>query len=210
MVVNNSFKSLPNFRFKLELWVIQSRMGLIYPPLEVKMHIFKDRVVTLEYTITDENGKVVDTTDNAESLAFIQGRGTLFPALEEALNGRSMGEKFEVVLTPDQAFGERDEALVKTVPRDHVNVPGDIGIGLKLRSSKSEGGAPITIIDFNDETVTLDANNPLAGSTLNVNLVVVDVREAILEELETGQIMDMEEVYAKEQKEEGVKVDFKM
>ncbi len=174
------------------------------------MYVFKDRVVTIEYTITDADGQVVDTTDNAESLAYIQGRATLFPALEAALEGHNLGEKMEVVLTPEQAYGERDESLVKTVPRDHVNVPGDIGIGLKLRNRQSEGGAPITIVDFNDEIVTLDANNPLAGATLTVNLVIVDVREAALEELETGQIQDMEEVYAKEQQGAGVKVDFKM
>lgn len=175
------------------------------------MHIFKDRVVTIEYTIKDEKGNVVDTTDNAESLAYIQGRDTLFPALEEALNGRSMGERFEVTLAPDQTYGDRDEDLVKTVPRDHVNVPGDLGIGLKLKSRGGEGSAPITIVDFNDETVTLDANNPLAGETLTVDLVVVDVRDAILEELETGQILDMEEIYEKEQQaDSGLKVDFKM
>jgi len=173
------------------------------------MHIFKDRVVTIEYTITDDGGQVVDTTDNAESLAFIQGRGTLFPALEEALDGRVLGEKMEVVLTPEQAYGVRDEALVKKVPRDHVNIPGDIGIGLKLRSRKSEGGAPITVVDFDDETVTLDANNPLAGATLTINLVIVDVREAAVEELETGRIQDAEEVFVEEQQGAGVKVDFK-
>jgi len=185
-----------------------SKIGKIFL-LDFLMHIFKDRVVTIEYTITDDGGQVVDTTDNAESLAFIQGRGTLFPALEEALDGRVLGEKMEVVLTPEQAYGVRDEALVKKVPRDHVNIPGDIGIGLKLRSRKSEGGAPITVVDFDDETVTLDANNPLAGATLTINLVIVDVREAAVEELETGRIQDAEEVFVEEQQGAGVKVDFK-
>ncbi|HEC16103.1 MAG TPA: peptidylprolyl isomerase [Sedimenticola sp.] len=172
------------------------------------MQVTKDKVVTLEYTTTDDEGRVVDTTDHAREFSFIQGRGAIFPALEEALEGRNMGERLKVTLTPEQAYGRRDESLVKKVPRSHIRIPGEIEVGVLLKSSKGNSRTPIKIIDFDEETVTLDANNPLAGLTLRVDLVITDVRDALPEELESGRVQDMEEIYGREQGG-GVEVEFK-
>ena len=90
------------------------------------------------------------------------------------------------------------ENLVKKVPRDHVNVPGELKVGLKLKGRKGSNVTPIVVVAFDNETVTLDANHPLVGATLNVDLVVVEVREAIDAELKSGRIQDMESIYEKE------------
>jgi len=151
------------------------------------MQITKDRVVTIEYTTTDKDDQIIDTTDNIDNYTFIFGRGNLFKTVEEALEGRYKGAQLNLTLTPEQAYGARDESLIKTVPRKQVRVPaGDLEVGFKLRGNDRDNSTPITVVAFDDETVTLDANNPLAGLTINIKIAVVDVREADEEELKTG------------------------
>jgi len=172
------------------------------------MQVTKEKVVTIEYTMTDTEGQVVDSTDNAEPLAFIQGRGSLLAAIEAAVEGRQMGERVTLCLEPGQAYGERDEGLIKKVPRAHVNVPGALAIGLKLKRRDGSRIVPITVVGFDDETVTLDANHPLAGATLDVQLVIVEVRDALKEELESGRVQEMEAIYEKASRVDGVAVEF--
>jgi len=154
------------------------------------MQITQDRIVTIEYTTTDKDDQIIDTTDNIDNYTFIFGRDRLFPKLEEALEGRYKGAQIKLTLAPEDAYGVRDESLIKTVPRKQVRVPAsDLEVGFKLRGNDRDNSTPITVVAFDDETVTLDANNPVAGLTVNIKAVVVDVREADVEELETGQIM---------------------
>ncbi len=154
------------------------------------MQITKDRVVTIEYTTTDKDGQIIDTTDNIENYAFIQGRGEIFKVVEEAIEGRYKGAQLNLTLAPEQAYGVRDESLIRQVPRRQVRVPdGDMEVGLKLKGNNRDNATPITVVAFDDETVTLDANNPLAGLTIHIKLVIVDVREATEEELRTGRVL---------------------
>ena len=172
------------------------------------MQVTTDKVVTIEYTMTDDEGRVVDTTDNGEALSFIQGKESLFPALEAAIEGQEMGGRLSVVLRPEQAYGHRDENLIRKVPKDHVNVPGKLEIGVKLRRMKGSNVTPITVVGIDEESVTLDANNPLAGATLHVDLVIVEVRDAIAEELKNGKVQGMDTIYERETVD-GVVVEFK-
>ncbi|MFC1602856.1 peptidylprolyl isomerase [Pseudomonadota bacterium] len=153
------------------------------------MQITKDRVVTIEYTTTDKDDQIIDTTDNIENHSFIFGRGNIFKTVEEAMEGRYKGAQLNLTLSPEQAYGVRDESLIKQVPRQRVRVPdGDLEIGFKLKGNDRDNSTPITVVAFDDETVTLDANNPLAGLTVNIKIVVVDVREADEEELKTNKV----------------------
>ncbi len=154
------------------------------------MQVTKDRVVTIEYTTTDKDDQIIDTTDNIENHTFIFGREGIFKAVEEAMEGRYKGAQLKLTLTPEQAYGARDESLIKVVPRQQVRVPaGDIEVGFKLKGNNRDNSTPITITAFDDETVTLDANNPLAGLTVYIKVVIIDVREALEEELKTGKII---------------------
>ena len=172
------------------------------------MQVTKDKVVTIEYTLTDDEGHVVDTTDHGDPLSFIQGKGSLLPAIEAAIEGKQVGHRLAITLEPDQAYGQRDENLISKVPRDHVNAPGELQIGLKLKRKNGSRIIPITVVAFDDESVTLDANNPLAGATLSIDLVVVEVRDAVDAELKSGKVQSMEELYEKEPVD-GVAVEFK-
>ena len=154
------------------------------------MRVAKDKVVTIEYTMKDDRGNVVDTTDDGDPLSFIQGRESVFPAIEAAVEGHDTGARVSVVLEPPDAYGYRDESLVRKVSRDRVNFPGELKVGLRLKGRKRPEASPFTIVAFDDESVTLDGNNPLAGVTLEVDLVVVEVRDAIEAELEAGRVQE--------------------
>ncbi len=153
------------------------------------MQIMKDRVVTIEYTTTDKDGQIIDTTDNIDNYTFIFGRGGLFKTVEEAMEGRYKGAQLKLTLTPEQAYGVRDESLIRQVPRQQVRVPAhDLEVGFKLRGNNRDNSTPITITAIDDDVITLDANNPLAGLTIYIKVVVIDVREASEEELKTGKV----------------------
>ena len=175
------------------------------------MQVTKDKVVTIEYTMKDNQGNLVDTTDNSEPLSFIQGRASLLPAIESAVEGLEMGKRITITLAPEQAYGHKDSSLITKVPRDHVDVPGELTVGLELKRKKGNRIIPITVVDFDDTSVTLDGNNPLAGTTLNVDLVIVEVRDAVEEELKSGKVQSVEELFKEEQEREsgGVVVEFK-
>ncbi|OOZ38670.1 peptidylprolyl isomerase [Solemya pervernicosa gill symbiont] len=162
------------------------------------MQISKDKVVTIEYTMTDEAGKMVDTTDNRDALSFIQGSGQLIPALEQALEGHSSGEQLQITLPPEQGYGERDERLVKEIPRSQFQVPGEIELGMLFQAQNGDHAVPVTVVKFDEETVTIDANPQLAGTTLSVDIVIVEVRDAIAEELESGEVQEINEIYQQE------------
>ncbi len=163
------------------------------------MLISKDKVVTIEYTMKDALGNRLDSSDDGDAVSFIQGRGTVFPALEEALEGKSIGERVAVTLTPDQAYGETDERLVKIIPRDKFRVEGEIEVGQQFRTQRGGTEIPVTVVKVDEENVVVDANPPLAGVTLEMDVVIVEVRDAIEEELATGEVQDMDEIYEKEQ-----------
>jgi FKBP-type peptidyl-prolyl cis-trans isomerase SlyD len=164
------------------------------------MQISNDKVVTIEYTMTDQLGNLLDTSDNGETVSFIHGRATVFPALEVALEGRSIGERLQLTLTPEQAYGATDERLVKVIPRDKFKLEGEIAVGRRFKTRRDDTEVVVTVVKVDDESVVVDANPPLAGVTIQMDVVIVEVRDAIAEELASGQVQDMDEIYEKEQK----------
>jgi FKBP-type peptidyl-prolyl cis-trans isomerase SlyD len=164
------------------------------------MQISQDKVVTIEYTMTDPLGNLLDTSDNGDTISFIQGRGGIFPALEAALESKSIGERVLITLTPEQAYGATDERLIKIIPRDKFRIEGDIAVGSQFRTRRDDTDILVTIVKVDDDSVVIDANPPLAGVTINMDVVIVEVRDAIEEELLTGEVQNMDEIYEKEHK----------
>ena len=163
------------------------------------MQISKDKVVTIEYKMVDREGNIISTSDDGDALSFIQGRATVFPALEEQVEGHKMGERLTFALEPQQAYGERDESLVRVIPRGQFNFTGDIDAGMKFVTRKNDRELPVIVTAVSDDEVTVDANHALAGIVMNVDLVIVDVREAIEAELESGVVQEMDDIYTQEQ-----------
>ncbi len=172
------------------------------------MQISNDKVVTIEYTMTDPLGNLLDSSDNGDTVSFIQGRGAIFPALETALDGKLMGEHLQITLTPEQAYGATDERLIKVIPRDRFRMQGEIAVGSQFKTRRDDTEVVVTVVKVDQENVVVDANPPLAGVTIQIKVVIVEVRDAIEEELASGQVQEMDEIYAKEQNK-GVAVELK-
>jgi FKBP-type peptidyl-prolyl cis-trans isomerase 2 len=132
--------------------------------------------VHIHYTGQFENGEEFDSSRGREPLSFTLGSGDVIPGFENAILGMNEKDKKTVSLPPDQAYGERMNDLVMTVSRDQV--PPDITpeVGMQLGLSNEEGQSiPVTITEVTDETITLDANSPMAGKTLIFDLELVKI-----------------------------------
>ena len=149
--------------------------------------IEKDKVVTINYKLTDDGGQVLDSSEGREPLTYLHGGG-LIPGMEQALEGRSTGEQFNVVIPPEQGYGQKDPNMVQAVPRTNFgNVP-KIEPGMQFQARTPEGSRVVTVVDVAPDTVTVDANHPLAGVTLHFDVSVVGVRDASPEELAHGHV----------------------
>lgn len=153
------------------------------------MQVDKHKVVTIDYTVKDEEGTVIDSSSGGEPLAYIHGTGNLIPGLESALEGKTKGEEVNAAVPPEQAYGERDDALLQAIPRDRFETgEQELHPGMRFQAQSEQGAQVVTVVDVSDEEVTVDANHPLAGATLNFEVKVVDVRDATAEELEHGHV----------------------
>lgn len=153
------------------------------------MQIAKHKVVSINYTLTDHTDSVLDSSSGDDPLVYIHGLGHIIPGLESALSGKVRGDTLKVTVSPEDAYGARDEALKQVVPRDRFEPGADIQIGARFHSPTEDGGVTIvTVTDVDDSNVTVDANHPLAGITLKFDVEVVAVRDASAEELTHGHV----------------------
>ena len=150
------------------------------------MKIEKNKVVAIDYTLKDNAGTVIDTSEGREPLAYIHGIGALIPGLEEELLGKGVGEKLNVSIPPEKAYGVRNEKLLQEVPKSNfANVP-DIKAGMQFQAQSEQGDIIVTVVEVKEETIFVDGNHPLAGVTLNFAVEVKEVRDPSPEELEHG------------------------
>jgi FKBP-type peptidyl-prolyl cis-trans isomerase SlyD len=152
------------------------------------MQVAANTVVSFDYVLTGGDGKVIDSNEGAGPLAYIHGQGQIVPGLEEALDGRSAGDKFQVTIQPDKAYGVRDSALVQVVARDMFESVNELEVGMRFRATLEDGEHVFTIVGLDGKQVTIDGNHPLAGATLNFDVTVVEVRAATAEELDHGHV----------------------
>jgi len=153
------------------------------------MQIAHSKVATIDYTLTDEAGEVLDSSEDQGPLSYLHGAGNIIVGLEAALEGKAAGDRLSVKVAPDQAYGERDAGLVQTIPRSKF--PDEaIEVGMRFRADGQGGSRILTVVEVTDDDVTVDANHPLAGQTLSFDVTVVGVREATADELSHGHVHD--------------------
>lgn len=152
------------------------------------MQIEKNRVVTLNYTLRDEQGAVIDSSSGRAPLSYLHGKGNIIPGLEEALTGRAAGETLDVTVTPERAYGLRDERLVQIVPRARLGEVAGLAPGMQVRANGPQGPRNVTVVRVDRDFVTLDGNHPLAGRTLHFSVEVAEVRKATHEEVSHGHV----------------------
>jgi FKBP-type peptidyl-prolyl cis-trans isomerase SlyD len=150
------------------------------------MQIDTNKVVTIDYTLTDQAGNVLDQSQDGD-FAYLHGAQNIIPGLESALSGRSVGDELNVSISAEDAYGQRDEAKVQAVPRELFPTETEVQVGMQFHAEGPEGHAlMVTVVEVADQQVTVDANHPLAGVGLNFDVKVVDVRDATEEEIEHG------------------------
>lgn len=151
------------------------------------MQIAKNTVVTLSYRVTDVDGNLVD--EGAEPIVYLHGGyDGIFPLIEETLQGKAVGDKLDVRLEPDDAFGDYDAELVFIEERNLF--PENIEVGMQFERGSDDGleDELYTITDITEDKVVVDGNHPLAGQALNFTATVTDVRAATADEISHGHI----------------------
>lgn len=148
--------------------------------------VAKDLVVTIEYELTVDD-EVIDTSEDEGPLTYLHGHDNILSGLEDELLGMKVGEKKNLVIAPDEGYGEYSEDAFMDIGRDEFtdDIPMEIGTGLHLTDLEGEE-AYATIVELGKETVKLDFNHPLAGKELNFMVKVVDIRAATRQEIEHG------------------------
>ena len=134
-------------------------------------------VVHLEYTLTDEGGKVLDTNKGKDPLVFTHGRGQIIPGLEKALLGMKQGDTKHVTIPPEDAYGKPDPQAIVEVSKNQV--PGDVTVGAQLVGRNQNGRQIRAIVkEVKEQAVVLDFNHPFAGKTLVFDVKVLSVTPA--------------------------------
>ena len=132
--------------------------------------------VRIHYTGTLADGTQFDTSDGRDPLEFALGGGQVIPGFDSAVDGMAVGENKSVTIQPDQAYGERHEQLVQQEPKNALPEDMEPAVGMQLQSQSPDGQVMnLVITDVADETITVDANHPLAGQALTFAIELVEI-----------------------------------
>jgi len=150
------------------------------------MKISDGKAVQIDYTLRNDKGAVLDSSEGRDPLAYLHGAGNIIPGLEAALTGKEPGDTLAVTIPAAEAYGEREDDLVTTVERALFPDPKQVQLGMRLRVQLEEGTRLATVSAMVGDKVTLDMNHPLAGETLHFDVEVMDVKDATPEEQAHG------------------------
>ena len=148
------------------------------------MQITKDKVASIHYTLRDGDGNILDTSAGREPLVYLQGAGNLILGMEEGLEGKSKGDKFNLKISPERGYGVKDDQLVQKVPRSAFGNQ-KVEKGMQFQTNN---GQVVTVTETGLENITVDGNHPLAGVELHFDVEVTDVRNATPEEISHGHV----------------------
>jgi FKBP-type peptidyl-prolyl cis-trans isomerase SlyD len=153
------------------------------------MTIANGKVVTIHYTLTDENGATIDSSQGGEPLVYLHGADNIIPGLENALNGKNTGDSLDVTIAPENAYGPHVPEMVQEVPRSAFEGVDSIEPGMSFQAAAEDGSTQrVVVTGITDETVTVDGNHPLAGKQLTFDVTVIDIRDASEEEVAHGHV----------------------
>ncbi|WP_038247122.1 FKBP-type peptidyl-prolyl cis-trans isomerase [Ghiorsea bivora] len=153
-----------------------------------ELSIAANKAVEIHYTLTNDKGETVDSSRGEAPLPYIHGMENLVPGLEKELEGKKVGDVIKTSVAPAEGYGERNPELTQAVPRDVFQFDGDIEVGMRFEAEAEHGVELVTVVAVDDKVVTIDANHPLAGETLNFDVEILSIRDATSEELEHGHV----------------------
>ncbi|MDO6564584.1 peptidylprolyl isomerase [Amphritea sp. 1_MG-2023] len=150
------------------------------------MQIADNKIVLIHYTLSNLDDEVMDSSVDAEPLAYLHGTGNIVPGLEKALNGKQAGDKVNVEVPPEEGYGTINPELIQEVERAAFEGVDSIEVGMRFMAQTSWGQQPVVVTAVTEENVIVDGNHPLADQTLKFDVEVVEVRDATAEEMEHG------------------------
>lgn len=155
--------------------------------MEAIINIQDGKVVAFHYTLTTPEGIVVDSSAGRDPLVYLQGAGNIVPGLERQLAGRTIGDRFDAVVDPEEGYGPRRFGPPQAVPRDAFPEGAEIEEGMQVGAQGPDGEMiPLWVARVEDDTIWLDRNHPLAGVTLHFAVEIVGIRDASENELAHG------------------------
>ena len=153
------------------------------------MTIALHKVVTFHYEVCDSaNNEVIDSSNDSDPMTYLHGARNIIPGLEQALEGKNVGDKIDVVIEPADAYGERHEDRIQQVPLQAFDSMEKVEAGMSVSASTDSGPITLLVTEVGDEFVTVDANHPLAGKSLKFSVSVESIRDASEEEIEHGHV----------------------
>lgn len=152
------------------------------------MLIAENCVVSIYYELTNDAGEVLDASAEGEPLTYLHGAHNIIPGLESQLAGKTAGDRLDVTVQPEDGYGAHSPNLVQEVPRSAFPEPDTLEVGMRFNAQSDSGMMSVVISAVDTDTVTVDANHPLAGQVLHFAVTIDDVRSATAEELAHGHV----------------------
>lgn len=145
------------------------------------------KVVIFTYTLRTDEGELLDESEPGDPMAYLHGADNIVPGLEEHMNGKAMGARFDAIVQPTEGYGVRDDSAVRVIPREAFPEDAELEPGMELVIEDDEGDlTPIWIAEIRDDVVIVDLNHPLADQVLCFSVEILAIRDATPEELEHG------------------------
>lgn len=151
--------------------------------------IGKNSVVSIHYTLKNDEGEVMDTSEGSEPLTYLHGNNNLIPGLESELQGKITGSRLNAVIAPKEAYGEVNSDLIQTISMQMFQGVDNVEVGMTF-VAQGEGGhqRQVRVVEVEGDDVTIDANHPMAGLTLHFDVEVMSVRDATAQEISHGHV----------------------
>jgi len=152
------------------------------------MQVAANSIVSFHYTLTDAaNGETIDTSrERGEALTILAGRGQLIPGVEKGLEGKVVGDKFVLVITPEEGYGVRNDQAIQRLSKKYFPNADRLKDGDQVVLQTKFGPQQVRVLKVGGSVIDIDTNHPLAGVTLNFDIEITEVREATEEELAHG------------------------
>ncbi|WP_430459653.1 FKBP-type peptidyl-prolyl cis-trans isomerase [Thalassolituus sp. LLYu03] len=153
------------------------------------MTIAQHKVVTIHYKVVDvDSGEVIDSSEGGQPMTYLHGAQNIIPGLEQALEGKTVGDEFEVTVAPADAYGEYSDDRVQQVPMAAFEGVEKVEPGMAFTAQTEHGPISLIVTEVDEATVTVDANHPLAGKSLQFSVKIESVRDASAEEMAHGHV----------------------
>lgn len=148
--------------------------------------IGSNTVVRLQYEVSNRDGEVLDKSAPGDDLTYLHGANSIIPGLEDALTGKQFGDRVQVTVEPESAYGPYQDELVQEMPLSAFPEPDNVEAGMQFNAQGAQGPLTLLVLKVTDESAVVDGNHPLAGQSLVFDVTVTEVRDATAEEIEHG------------------------